>query len=227
MDPPLAEPLVVWGVGTSRTLRVHWMLQELGLAYEVKGIQSRSGETQTAEFQQLNPRGKIPVLQHGDLVLAESAAIVTYLAETFGSDRALVPEARTRERALYDQWCFFIMMELDAHTLYVLRRHVDLAPLYGEAPNAVKAARDYFQRQVAVVEQELADDRSYLLGGTFTGADILLGSVLEWALFCGESLSAGLHAYRERLTDRRGYKSAFEVNFPPEVMRALVAQSKA
>ena len=75
--------LTVWGIGTSRTMRVHWMLMELGLDYHFHPIQSRTGETRTEEFLRRNPKHKIPVLQHGAHVLTESAAIVTYLSEVF------------------------------------------------------------------------------------------------------------------------------------------------
>ena len=73
--------ITVWGIGTPRTMRVHWMLAELGLAYDCRPITSRSGETMTAEFLALNPKHKIPVLRHGAMVLSESAAIITYLAD--------------------------------------------------------------------------------------------------------------------------------------------------
>ena len=73
--------LILWGAGTTRTMRPHWVLHELGLDYEMHLIGSRTGETETPEFRALNPRGKIPVLQDGDLTLAESAAIITYLAD--------------------------------------------------------------------------------------------------------------------------------------------------
>lgn len=53
---------VLWGGATSRTLRAHWMLHELGLEYDARLIGSRTGETQTPEFRRLNPREKIPVL---------------------------------------------------------------------------------------------------------------------------------------------------------------------
>jgi glutathione S-transferase len=94
------------------------MLHELDLAYESRAIGSRTGETQTPEYTKLNPSQKIPVLQDGDFVLSESAAIVNYLAQTYGASRKLLLPANTKERARYDQWCFFIMMELDANTLY-------------------------------------------------------------------------------------------------------------
>jgi glutathione S-transferase len=128
----------IWGGATARTIRAHWMAQELGLDYTPRLIGSRTGETQTDSFRALNAKEKIPVLVDGDFVLSESAAIVTYLGDTYGPDTGLVPKPYTRERALYNQWSSFVQMELDAHTLYVMRKHRDLADLYGEAPAAVQ-----------------------------------------------------------------------------------------
>lgn len=70
--------LVLWGVGTTRAFRAHWMLAEMGLPYISHRIQSRTGETMSAEYLKLNPRHKIPTLQHGTLCMGESAAIVQY-----------------------------------------------------------------------------------------------------------------------------------------------------
>ncbi len=208
------EARILWGNGTSRTLRAHWMLHELGLDYESRPIGSRTGETLTPEFTRLNPRQKIPVLQDGSLTLVESAAIISYLAESYGEGTELIPAPRTPERAMYYQWCFFIMTELDAHTLYVMRKHNDLANLYGEAPNAIKAAEEGFQKQVRAAEITLADGRQFLLGGHFTGADMLLATCLAWARFYKLSLSESLDAYLERATSRTAYASASAANAP-------------
>ena len=121
--------LTLWGVGTSRTLRAHWMLLELGLEYQFHPIRSRTGETHNADFKQLNPRHKIPVLQHGSFVLTESAAIVQYLAETFASLGRIYAPDDCQSRAVLNEWCFFIMSELDAGSLYVVRRHEGLKEL--------------------------------------------------------------------------------------------------
>ncbi len=208
---------ILWGGGTSRTLRAHWMLHELGLDYEERLIGSRTGETQTAEFTRLNPRQKIPVLQDGPLVLAESAAIITYLAETYGRDADLLPPPGTPERAKYYEWSFFVMTELDAHTLYVIRKHRDLPNLYGEAPNAIAAAREGFAKQVHVAELTLSDGRPYLLGDTFTGADMLLASCVAWAKLYGLPLTEALESYLKRATSRPAYQRASAVNFPAEL----------
>ncbi len=208
------QKITVWGGGTTRTMRVHWVLHELGITnYEMRLIGSRTGETETPVYRALNPRGKIPTIQDGDLVLAESAAITTYLAETYGQDTDLVPLPRSRQRALYDQWCFFMMTELDAHTLYVIRRHRDLASVYGEAPNAIKAAEEGFARQVAVITQQLRTDGPYLLGETFTCADIILTSCLTWADFYKQPLDDILLDYTVRQTARPAYQSAAAINY--------------
>jgi len=104
------------------------------------------------------------------------------------------------------------MTELDAHTLYVIRRHGDLAHLYGEAPNATKAAEQGFTRQVEVVAQALRDGGAYLLGDTFTGADILLTSCLVWADYCNIPLADVLMDYKKRLTSREAYREAAAIN---------------
>ncbi len=207
-----AQQVTIWGGATSRTMRAHWMAHELGLVYDAQLIGSRTGETQTPEFRRLNPKEKIPVLVDGDLVLTESAAIVTYLGDTYGADTGLVPAPFTRERALYNQWSSFVQMELDAHTLYVLRKHWSLSALYGEAPAAVATAREGFRKQVAVAEQALADS-DFLVGDGFTGADIMLTTTLQWAVVYEEPLSDRLLAYSALHAARPAYKRAGRLNF--------------
>ena len=203
---------VLWGVGTSRTLRAHWMLAELNLPYECRPITSRSGETLTAEYTRLNPSQKIPTLQDGDLVLTESAAIVNYLATAYGAAHKLRPPTAPRERARYDQWCFFAMMELDANTLYVIRKHEDLHKIYGEAPHALEAAREGFTRQAQAAALRLAADGPYVLGAQFSGADILFTTCLRGALRRNIALPDVLHDYLRRTTARAAYQRALQSN---------------
>lgn len=206
------QRLILWGAGTPRTLRAHWILNELDLEYEKRPIGPRTGETQTTEFTRLNPSQKIPVLQIGEMTLSESAAIVTYLAETYGGSRGLVPAVSTPERAYYYQWCFFTMMELDAHTSYVIRKHTALAEIYGEAPNAVRAAEEGFQKQVQVADQWLKRGGPFILGGAFTGADILLTTCLGSAHTRKTPLTDILLDYMRRITSREAYQLALAAN---------------
>ncbi|MFT7652268.1 MAG: glutathione S-transferase [Limisphaerales bacterium] len=202
----------IWGGATARTIRPHWMCIELGLEYEAKLIGSRTGETQTNAFRALNAKEKIPVLVDGNFVLSESAAIVTYLGDTYGPDTGLVPKPYTTERALYNQWSSFVQMELDAHTLYIIRKHRDLADLYGEAPAAIETAIEGFNKQVAVAESAIKDT-DFLVGSHFSAADLMLTSVLTWAVAYGISISPRLTKYSELHTSRTAFKAAAKLNF--------------
>ena len=201
----------LWGGATARTLRPHWMLHELGTPYEAKLIGPRTGETQTAEFQALNVKGKIPVLVDDDLVLTESAAIVTYLGDTYGPESGLVPRPYTKERARYNEWLAYVQMELDAHTLYVVRKHRDLANLYGEAPAAISTALEGFDKLLGFAEQRLAH-HDYLVGGQFTGADLMLVTCLVWAHAIRVEVPERLADYRARITGRDAFRTANELN---------------
>ena len=205
--------LVLWGVGTPRTMRAHWALHELGLAYETRPILSRSGETKTSEYTALNPRQKIPLLQDGDFVLGESAAIVAYLARKYSRVGCkLVPE-QTNDHARWLEWCFFIATELDSTTLYVIRRHgTNLSHLYTDAPEVVAQAGEYFRHQLGHVETALADGRTYLMGDDFTTADILLGTCLTWAIDYGVGICDNAVPYLERVKSRAAYIKSADSN---------------
>jgi glutathione S-transferase len=207
--------LLLWGVGTSRTLRAHWALHELGLGYRCRPILPRSGETKTEEFTALNPRQKIPLLQDGDFTIAESPAIAAYLSDTYGSaDTALIP-TDPQGRATWLEWCFYAATELDATSLYVMRRHGPLKHLYGEAPAALASAAGYFVTQLRHAEQALQTGRRCLLGERFTTADMLLATCLTWALEYDVPVTPACLAYVERITSRPAYRAALAANRPP------------
>jgi glutathione S-transferase len=207
-------PLVLWGIGTSRTFRAHWMLAELDLPYASRRIQSRTGETMEPEFLKLNPRHKIPLLQHGDLAMAESAAIIQYLSERFEPPSSIFAPRDAAARAKVSEWCYFIMSELDGHTLYVIRRHVGLKHLYGEAPTAVEAAKIYFMEQLGALQDKFDATDAYLFGERLSVADILLTSCLDWAVGYDIALPAPMLAYRARVNARPAYREARLRNDP-------------
>ena len=211
--------ILIIGGATTRTMRAHWAARELGLDYDSQLIGSRTGETQTKEFLKLNPKGKIPVLSHDGLVLTESAAIIHYLDYAAGSllsaAGALVP-TEPQALARYQEWQSFILMELDAQTLYIMRKHGDLAHIYGEAPVAMETAKTGFNFQVKVAASAL-ESTPFLLGDSFSGVDILLTTVLDWAVAYDFTLADSLLGYLERMHAREAYLSARAHNFsnPP------------
>ena len=206
--------LVLWGATTSRTIRAHWALHELGLAYRCEPILPRSGQTKTDRYTAVNPRQKIPALVDGDFTITESAAIVSYLSTAYGSpDNSLVPTG-PQQRARYDEWASFILMELDATSMYVVRRHRGLPDIYGEAPVAVDAAFAYFQRQIVAAAQAIGDGRPWLLGDRFTGVDMLMTTCLTWAARLEQPIPPALIHLRDRATARPAYIAASAANQP-------------
>ena len=209
----MANNLTLWGVGTSRTMRAHWMLLELDLDYQFYPIGPRTRETQTNEFKQLNPRRKIPVLQHGSFVLTESAAIIQYLSETFAHLGRMYLASDNQSRAALNEWCYFIISELDAGSLYVVRRHEGLKQIYGEAPTAVESARDYFLHNLQAMVSRIDSHNPYLFGERLSVADILLMTCLDWAASERISLPEPAARYQKRVALRPAYQTALARNF--------------
>ena len=208
------DRIVLWGVGTMRTHRPIWLARELGIDYRIEPIQPRTGETLRPEFLRLNPRHKVPVLCHGDLVLTESAAILTYLTETFEVPDDFYVPGDAASRARLHEWCFFIMSELDANSLYTMRRHGDLGELYGDSPVAVSAARNYFLHQLETMEERIRGAGAYLMGERFSVADILFMSCLDWAHWYEIPLPDYLMAWRQTIAARPAYLAARADNYP-------------
>ena len=206
--------ITLWGATTTRTIRAHWALRELGIDYRCEPIEPRTGQTQTPEYGAINRRRKIPALVDGDFVITESAAIIGYLSALYGTETNRLVPLDPRERARYDEWTHFIMTELDGTSLYVVRRHLGLPAIYGEAPVAVDAAFAYFQRQIASVAETLDDGRPWLMGDHFTGADILLTTCLTWATRLEQPLADSLIRFRDRATARPAYIAAAQANHP-------------
>jgi glutathione S-transferase len=206
--------LVLWGIGTSRTLRAHWALHELGLHYKCRPILPRTGETKTSEYTELNPRQKIPLLQDGDFTIAESPAIAAYLSNTYGTPENTLIPSDPREQASWLEWCFYAATELDATSLYVMRRHGDLKHIYGDSPIALESAAGYFATQLRQAEQALQDGRPFLVGGRFTTADMLLATCLTWAVGYRVPVTAACLTHMKRITSRPACRASVAANTP-------------
>ena len=211
----MSENRILWGVGTSRTIRAHWALIELNLSYKTEIIRTRTTDTETAAFKSVNPRQKIPVLQDGTLTMGESAAIVTYLAESYSTEQVnLIPD-NPKARAKYFEWMSFICMELDATSLYVLRRHWSLPEIYGNSPVANKASEEYFNRMITAADKLKNPKQKYLLETGFSGVDILMTTTLKWAIDYNQKIPNDFMEYLDHMVNRPGYIAALEANKMP------------
>lgn len=207
----MAKVIKLWGAGTARTLRPIWMAEELEINYELFPIGPRTGETQTPEFTKINPKQKIPALQHGEFNLSESLAICRYLQKNFSSKNIYIPQDE-KDISKEDEWCNFIYGELDETSLYVMRRHYDLKDIYGESPIVVEACRNYFIRQLDVVEHHLKSNQTISKDG-FGLADIFLMTCLDWAVFYGLSLPNNVRQFHDRIALRPAYQKAMKINY--------------
>jgi glutathione S-transferase len=199
--------ITLWGAGTSRTIRPIWIAKELGLRYTLRPIGPRTGETQTESYTQLNPKQKIPFLEDGSLQLSESVAICRYLVNRYGTTATIAPPATIEAQAKEDEWLSFIYGELDETSLYILRRHDALAAIYGESATAISAAKQYFQKQVAVADMHLRETL-YLVNNKFGIADVFLTTCLVWAESSDIDLSENLNSYLQRMLARECYQAA-------------------
>ena len=205
------EKIKLWGSKTARSLRPIWMAEELEIEYELLPIGPRTGETSSEEYTKLNPKQKIPFMEHGDFQLSESLAICKYLQNTFPSNNLFIPQT-PKDLAKEDEWCSFIYGELDETCLYIIRRHHDLSDIYGAAPNVVESCRKYLERQFRVIEPYIEKKDSVLDQG-FGLADIFLMSCLDWAVYHEFKLPKNIATYKDKISERSAFKKAMEINF--------------
>lgn len=211
----------LWGAGTSRTFRPIWVAEELGLDYQLEPIGPRTGETKTDAYTSLTRKQKVPFLADGEIRLSESVAICRYLIANYPSDAVWAPET-IKDIAKEDEWVCYIYGELDETSLYVMRRHGDLAEIYGGSAEIVQSAKVYAEFHLGVVAKYLGG-QAHVLPGGFGLADILLVSCLDWARFYGVSVPDSLGDYRNKIAARPAYQRAMAINFKQlENLKALV-----
>ncbi|WP_437491489.1 glutathione S-transferase family protein [Sorangium sp. So ce1014] len=183
----------------TRSIRVRWTLQELGVDFEAIPVNLRAGEHRGPEFLEINPAGKVPVLVDGDLVLTESVAIVLYLAEKY-PDKGLVP-TDLGGRAQVNQWLLFTATELE-QPLWRIVHHTTLYPEDKRLPGEVALARQDFRAMADVLEKHM-QQRQFIVGDRVTVADFVAAYTLDWAnevhLLDG---FPQLLAYMKRMYDR-------------------------
>src|SRR5213593_3594490 len=172
----LAMKMKLYEFGPTRSIRVRWTLQELGVDFEPVRVNLLAAEHQRPEFLKINPAGKIPVLVDGDLVLTESVAIVLYLAEKY-ADKGLLP-AGLEERAQVNRWLLFAATELE-QPLWRISRHTALYPEDKRLPGDVTLARQEFKEMAAVLEKHL-QGRQFVVGDGATVADFVMAYTLDW-----------------------------------------------
>jgi glutathione S-transferase len=192
-------------VPKTRSARPRWVLEELGVPYELVRLDAARGETRTPEHLGRHPLGHVPVLEDGAARIYESAAICLHLADRFPEKR-LAPAPGTPERGLLYQWLFFAATEVEPPL--GLMSGDRRKPVEQRNPAAVEAARQQANRAVAVLEAAL-EPGPWLLGEAFSVADVYCGSIMLWArlMQVGEGLPA-VEAWLARCRERPAWRRA-------------------
>jgi len=202
--------ITVHHLNDSRSERILWLLEELGLPYEIKQYQ-RDAKTRLApdELKAVHPLGKSPVITDGDRTIHESAAIIDYVIRRHGNGR-LQPSPDSAAYDTYVQWLHYAegsaMLPLMLH-LYVERLGEAGAPLHPRIESELANHLGY-------VDQAL-QGRQFLMGDEFTGADIQMSFAAEVAGAFGKRAAyPAMDAWIKRLHARPAYQAALERGGP-------------
>ena len=158
----------------SRGRIVRWMLEETGTPYDTVLLDFGSTMKEAA-FLAINPMGKVPVIQHGDTVVTEAAAICAYLADAFPEKKLAPP---LDQRGAYYRWLFFAAGPMEAAVT------AKALGLLAPADKSGMAGYGSFEQTIDTLERAVAG-REFIAGDRFTAADVYVGSQIGWGLLFG------------------------------------------
>lgn len=188
----------VYGSAATRAFRVIWMMEELGQPFELIPCAPGSPEARA-----LNPSGKVPFLEAEGEIIADSAAILTFLADRHG---ALTHAPGSLARAQQDSLTHRILDEFDA-VLWTAARHSFVLPKERRVPEVKPSLKWEFERNSKALAAQMGE--GWLMGETFTIADLLLAHCLEWAGAAKFDITEPkLRDFYARATARPAHKAA-------------------
>ncbi len=186
----------------SRAANAIWMLEELGIDYQLRFVDVLKGAQKAPEILALNPMGKLPILTDGDVVVTEAAAIGLYLADRYSLGK-LAPAPDDPARAAYLRWSFFAPSVIEPGTM---------AKSSGWQFKPSQAGWGSYESMIAAMESAVAG-RNYVLGDRFSMADAIFGGTIRFMLrFKIIEPTPTFVAYAERLAARPAAQRADERN---------------
>jgi glutathione S-transferase len=193
----------------SRAGRIVWLLEELGLEYDLNKMAFHPKDLKSDEHRKRHPLGRVPVLEDGDVSIYESGAIVEYVMARYG-DGGLKPAVEAPEFPEYLQWFHYCegMVMPPVNTIVV---QTILLPPDRRNEEALGQARKLLTRALAPVDAAL-EGREYLIGD-FSAADVMLGHAIFMAnrLGCVSDEMSNLKAYVERIAARPAFQTAINM----------------
>ena len=201
----MSDEVVFYHNPKSRSQMAHWMLEEAGAPYRIVPIEFGEGEhgNRAPDFLQVNPVGKLPTIVHKGVTVTETAAICLYLADAFPA-AGLAPATDDPRRGTYYRWMVFPASVFEPAMLDVLMKRPEVSKMtagHGSYEDAIKGFR------------AALSNGPYILGDTFSAADVYLGSELRFGMMFGAPDLKGeplFEDYVAQLTERPAFKRTLE-----------------
>ena len=205
--------ITVFGAPPTRSFRVVWALEELGLEYRLRAVDLRQ-RMSDAEFLTVNPAGFLPAIDDDGVVMVESIAILEYLIARYDRSSRLAPNASDANFPIYQQFLHLGESGLAAYLNIVVASRF-FAPEAERENFGAKIAERMFFNRLQLVVTKLAS-APMMAGDMFTAADISVVYALDLSERLGLAGQFGpeLRVYRERTSSRPAYKAARETSFP-------------
>ncbi len=193
----------------SRAGRIIWLLEELGLTYEVNNMAFHPKDLKSDEHRKRHPLGRIPVLDDGDIRIYESGAIVEYVLERY-KNGGLKPQVNSDEYPQYLQWFHYCegMVMPPINTIVV---QTILLPEDRRDETVLRQAKNLLTKALIPVDENLCN-KEFLIGN-FSAADIMLGHAcfMSNRMGCITDDMINLKGYVSRISKRPSFKTAIEM----------------
>ena len=193
----------------ARSVRIIWLLEELGVPYAVKPVEFKPAAMKSADYLALHPLGQIPALEDGAITMFESGAMVEYLLERYGDGKLAPSIAEPAQRAEYLKWFHFGEASLAKWANDIVRARYYM-PESERVPEVLPLSRQHYREALTVVDRALSN-RAFICGATFSAADIMISYGVTIGKFIGELPSEleRITAYLDRLKERPAYHRAW------------------
>jgi glutathione S-transferase len=206
--------ITIFHLDTSRSERIVWLMEELGLEYKLELFQRNANGSAPDALKEIHALGKAPVIRDGDTVLAESGAIVDYIVHRYAGDRLTVAPM-AREYARYIYWFHFA--EGSLMSLLILALVLGRVPEANASPVRTRVL-ERMKQTLSFIDSELAQ-ATYFAGAAFTAADVMMTfpfTTMRHFLNYDLAPYANILAYLQRIESRPAYQKAMALAGPKD-----------
>lgn len=206
--------ITIYHLDTSRSERIVWLMEELGLEYKLELFQRNDNGSAPDALRKIHALGKAPVIRDGNTVLAESGAIVDYIVHRYAGDRlAVAPAAADYSRYIY----WFHFAEGSLMSLLILALVLSRVPEANASPVRTRVL-ERMKQTLAFIDSELAQ-ATYFAGATFSAADVMMTfpfTTMRHFLKYDLAPYANILAYLQRIESRPAYQKAMALAGPKD-----------